>query len=103
MWWVLIWVLLLVAAGAYLGARAWGLWGQTKELGSELAVAQTRLDEVQGQLDALGERVGSAQELAVFADPATSRHQRDLARAASRRERQRRRATSRPGWAKHVD
>ena len=46
-WWVTTWVLLLVAAGGYLAVRAWGLWGQTKELGSELAAAQRRLDEVQ--------------------------------------------------------
>lgn len=96
MWWVLIWVLLLMAAGAYLAARAWGLWGQLKELGSELAVAQSRLDEVQGQLDALGEGIDSAQELAVFADPATARHQRDLASAAGRLARRQRRTARRP-------
>jgi len=102
-WWLTTWVLLLVAAGGYLAARAWGLWGQTKELGSELAAAQGRLDAVQGQLDLLGERIGSAEQLAVFADPATARKQRDRDRAAGRRARRQRRASSRPGWAKHVD
>ena len=102
-WWLMTWVLLLVAAGGYLATRAWGLWGQTKELGSELAAAQGRLDEVQGQLDLLGERIGSAEQLAVFADPATARKQRDRASAASRHARRQRRASSRPGWARHVD
>lgn len=100
-WWVMIWVLLFVMSGVYLGIRVWGLWGQTKELGSELATTQRRLEEVQGQLSLLGERIGSPQELAVFADPATSRRERDAAKAAGRQERGLRRARSRPGWAKH--
>ena len=103
MWWVMIWVLLLVGSGVYLGMRAWGLWGQTKELGSELAIAQRRFDEVQGQLDLLGERIGSPDDLAVFADPATARRERDRARTDGRRARQQRRANSRPAWARHVD
>jgi septal ring factor EnvC (AmiA/AmiB activator) len=102
-WWVMIWVLLLVGAGVYLGVRSWGLWGQTKELGSELATAQRRLDEVQGQLELLGEQIGSAEELAVFASPAAARRERDRARSEGREARQQRRAASRPAWAKHVD
>ena len=102
-WWVMIWVLLLVAAGFYLGAKAWGLWGQTKKLGVELATAERRLDEVQGQLELLGERIGSPEDLAVFATPAEARRERDRARADGRRARQQRRALSRPAWAKHVD
>jgi hypothetical protein len=102
-WWVMVWVVLLVASGVYIGVRAWGLWGHTRELGSELAVAQRRLDEVQGQLELLGERIGSPDELAVFADPATARRERDRAKAEGRRARRQRRAASRPAWAKHVD
>lgn len=102
-WWVMIWVVLLLASAVYVGVRVWGLWGQTRELGSELAVAQERLDEVQGQLDLLGERIGSADELAVFADPAAARRERDRAKAEGRLARQQRRAVSRPAWAKHVD
>jgi hypothetical protein len=101
-WWVMTWALLFVVAVGYLAARAWGLWGQVKELGSELATAQRRLDEVQGQLELLEERIGSPEQLAVFADPATARRQRDRARAAGRHARQQRRAALRPGWAKHV-
>ena len=93
-WWVMIWVSMLVAAGVYLGARAWGVWGQTKELGSELATAERRLYEVQGQLELLGERIGSPEQLAVFADPVMARKQRDRARAAGRHARQQRRSAS---------
>ena len=102
-WWVVIWVCLLLVAGLYLGTRVWALRGQTKELGSELAAAQRRLDAVQGQVELLGGRIGSPEQLAVFADPATARKQRDRARAAGRHARQQRRAVSRPAWAKHVD
>jgi hypothetical protein len=103
MWWLLIWACLLLLAGVYLGARAWGLWGQTKELGSELMIAQQRLDDVQGQLDVLGERVSQPEELAVFADPAVARRQRERAKMAARRARTQRRGVSHPAWAKHVD
>jgi hypothetical protein len=104
MWsWVMIWVCLIVVACVYLGTRAWGLWGQTRELGSELAAAGRRLDEVEGQLELLGERIGSPEELAVFADPVTARTQRARARAAGRRARQRRRALSRQTRANTVD
>ena len=52
--WLLIWACLLVVAGVYLGSRARALWGQTKELGSELGLAQRRLDDVQDQMEMLG-------------------------------------------------
>jgi hypothetical protein len=103
MWWVMIWVLLLLVSGVYLGWRAWGLWGQAREFGSELAEAQRRLDEVQGQLDLLGERIGSPEELAIFAGPVTARIKRNRARSEARRARRLRRASARPAWAKHVD
>ena len=103
MWWLLIWASILVVAGVYLGVRAWGLWGQTKELGSELAIAQRRLDQVQGQLERLGEEIDSPEELAVFAVPAAARKERDRARAAGRHARRQRRAGSPPASVKHVD
>jgi hypothetical protein len=103
MWWVMIWVLLLAVSGAYLSWRAWGLWSKTKELGSELYAAQRRLDEVQGQLEVLSERIGSPEELAIFAGPVTARIKRNRAKSDSRRARQQRRAASLPAWAKHVD
>lgn len=103
MWWLLIWAILLAVAGVYLGTRAWGLWGQTKELGSELAIASRRLDAVQSQVELLGEEISPPEELAVFVVPAAARKQRDQARVAGRRARRQRRTISHPGWAKHVD
>jgi hypothetical protein len=102
-WWLLIWVCLLLAAGLYLGTRAWALWGQIRELGSELAEAQLRLDDVQGELELLGSRIGPPTELAVFVGPVQARRQRDLVRAAARQARRRHRQASLPAWAKHVD
>jgi hypothetical protein len=93
--WLLIWACLLLVAGVYLGARVWGLWGQTKELGSELASAERRIGEVQGQLVRLGERLGSKEQLAVFDDPSIARKRLDRARAAGRRARRQRRAVLR--------
>lgn len=88
--WPLIWACLLVLSGIYLATRVWGLWGQAKDLGSELVIAQQRLDDVQGELELLGEKVTSAEQLAVFADPNIARKQRERARAAGRRARRRR-------------
>jgi len=102
MWW-LIWAVLFVAAGVYIVARLWGLWGQTKELGSELALAQERLENVQGQMDLLGERVDSPEDLAVFASRDAARAQRDRVKAAGRQARRRRLDTPRPARVKHVD
>ena len=103
MWWLLFWACLLMVSGVYVGARAWGLWGQTKELGSELAVAEGRLDAVQGQLDVLGERIGGVEQIAVFTDVAAARKERDRARAAGRKTRQQRLTVSHPTRVKHVD
>ena len=103
MWWLLFWACLLLVSGVYVGARGWGLWGQTKELGSELAVAERRLDAIQGQLEVLGQRIGSPEQLAVFTDVASARKERDRARAAGRNARQRRLAVSHPMRVKHVD
>ncbi len=102
-WWVLIWVSLFLVGGIYLASCAWALWGQVKELGSELAAAERRLEAVQGQLEQLGEQVSSPQQLAVFADPATARKERERLRETGRRARRQRRAGSHPAWAKHVD
>jgi hypothetical protein len=102
MWWV-IWILLILASGVYLGMRAWGLWGHVKALGSELAATQRRLDAVQGQMELLGQAIASPSDLAIFAGPVTARIRRNRAKADSRRARRLRRAVSRPAWAKHVD
>jgi len=102
-WWVLIWALLLVCAAAYIGSRLWDLWGRSKDFGREVMIAQERLDQVQGQLDLLGEKISSPDQLAVFGDPAALRKEREHALARQRRERAHRRAGRRPTWARHVD
>jgi len=102
-WWVLIWALLLVCAAAYIGSRLWDLWGRSKDFGREVMIAQERLDLVQGQLDLLGEKISSPDQLAVFGDPAALRKEREHALARQRRERAHRRAGRRPTWARHVD
>ena len=101
--WVLIWVSLLVMSGVYLSWRTWGLWGHVKKLGLELVDAQRRLDEVQGQVELLGERIDSPEQLAIFAGPVTARIRRNRAKADGRRTRRLRRAVSLPAWAKRVD
>ena len=102
-WWVLIWALLLVCAAVYLGSRLWELWGQSKDFGREVVIAQERLEQVQGQLDQLGEQITAPEQLAVFGDPAALRRQRQHDLARQRHERARRRAGRRPTWARHVD
>ena len=102
-WWVLIWALLLVCAAAYIGSRLWDLWGRSKDFGREVMIAQERLDLVHGQLDLLGEKISSPDQLAVFGDPAALRKEREHALARQRRERAHRRAGRRPTWARHVD
>jgi hypothetical protein len=102
-WWVLIWAVLVLCAMVYLGARLWTLWGQTKELGGELALAQQRMDAVQGQLDQLGERITAPEQLAVFATPRDSRRERELTRERLLQERRARRRRAHASRVWHVD
>jgi hypothetical protein len=101
-WWVLIWVLLVVIAGAYLATRAWGLWGQVKELGTEVGRASETLDALQAQADRLGERP-PAPEHSVFGDVRRLRRERTATRASLKQERRVRQANRRPAWARHLD
>ena len=68
-----------------------------------IAIAQERLDKVQGQLDLLGDRITEPGQLAVFAEPAAVRKEREVTRASLRHDRARRRQRTRPAWARHVD
>ena len=102
-WWVLIWALLLACAAVYIGSRLWELWGQSKDFGREVAIAQQRLDQVQGQLELLGEKIGSPDQLAVFGDPGALRKEHERTRAAMHRQRRHHRRVARPSWARHVD
>jgi hypothetical protein len=102
-WWVLIWSVLVLCALVYLGARLWTLWGQSKELGTELMTAQERLEAVQGQLDRLGERITAPEQLAVFARPEDSRRERERTREQLVRERRARRQRAHAARVRHVD
>ena len=95
-WWVLIWTLLVAIAAAFLAARMWGLWGQVKELTSELERASQTLSALEAEVDRLGERA-PAPPIAVFQDPRDQRRPRGVARGALRE--QSRRNASRAGPA----
>ena len=101
-WWVLIWVLLVVIAVAYLASRAWGLWGQVKELGAEVSRASATVAALQEQTERLGEPA-PAPEPAVFGDPRALRRERDTTRASLKQQRRARQAARRPAWARHLD
>jgi hypothetical protein len=101
-WWVLIWVLLVVIAAAYLASRAWGLWGQLKELTAEVSRTSETVAALQAQTDRLGERPPAAPS-DVFGDPRQLRREREATRASLKRERRARQAARRPSWARHLD
>jgi hypothetical protein len=101
-WWVLIWALLLLIATAYLARRAWAVWGQAKELGTEVERASATVAALQAQADRLRERP-PAPELAVFGDPRRLRRERLAIRGALRERRRARRAARLPLWARHLD
>ena len=101
-WWVLIWAILLLVAGAYLGSRLWALWGQFKELTAETSRASETLAALEAEVERIGEPAAPV-DLAVFGDPRGLRHQRETTRAALREQRRTRRAARRPSWARNVD
>ncbi|HEX5426988.1 MAG TPA: hypothetical protein VFX00_01580 [Pedococcus sp.] len=101
-WWVLIWVLLVVIAAAYLGSRAWGVWGQAKELGAEVQRASETLSALETQAERLRERPPEP-ALAVFGDPRALRRERLATIGALREQRHKRRVKRRPRWARHLD
>ena len=101
-WWVLIWVLLVVIAAAYLATRAWGVWGQVKELTAEVSRSSETVAALQAQGDRLGER-SPAPQPDVFADPRQLRRERDATRASLKQQRRARQAARRPSWARHLD
>jgi hypothetical protein len=100
--WVLIWVLLVVIATAYLASRAWAVWGQLKELTAEVGRASETVAALQAQTERLRERP-PAPELAVFGDPRLLRRERLATLGALREQRRARRAARLPAWARHLD
>ena len=101
-WWVLIWVLLVVIAVAYLASRAWGLWGQVKELTAEVSRSSQVVAALQAETDGLGDRPPPPQA-DIFGDPRQLRRERDATRASLKHQRRARLAARRPSWARHLD
>ena len=101
-WWVLIWVLLLVIAAAYLATRAWGFWGQVKELMAEVNRASATVAALQVETDRLGQRP-PAPHPDVFGDRRRLRREREATRASLKSQRRARQAARRPSWARHLD
>ncbi len=101
-WWVLIWVLLALVALAYLATRAWGVWGQVKELNAEIVRASDTVAALQEQADRLGDPPPPVQP-AIFDDPRQLRREREATRASLKQQRRARQASRRPAWARHLD
>ena len=101
-WWVLIWVLLVVIAAAYLATRAWGVWGQFKELTAEVRRSSETVAALQAETSRLGESPRAPQP-DVFEDPRKLRRERDATRASLKQQRRARQAARRPSWARHLD
>ena len=101
-WWILIWALLVLIALAYLATRAWGVWGQLKELTAEVSRSSRTVAALQAETDRLGERPAPPQP-DIFGDPRLLRRERDATRASLRQQRRARLAARRPSWARHLD
>jgi hypothetical protein len=75
--WVLLWIVLVLAAGVVLGLLGRSLWRKTKTLTAELSAASDRLAAVSATLAELAEpspadRLDLARD--VTRDPATNEH-----------------------------
>ena len=101
-WWVLIWVLLVVLAAAYLGARAWGVWGRLKELTREVSrvVRDRRRARDPGRPPQRAPPRPRPTSSATPAGCAGSGRRPAPPCAAQRRARL---SARRPGWANHLD
>jgi cell division protein FtsL len=99
-WWVLIWALLVLLAVGYLASRAWGVWGQVKELNAEVRRASATVAALETQVERLQQ---PAPVPDILGDPRQLRRERDLTRAALRQQRRARQSARRPTWARHLD
>jgi hypothetical protein len=89
--WVLVWLVLLVGAGAVFFLLGRSLWRQATALFAELEVANERVGAVMEQVDALGGAAERHRELAVFEDPVALRRRREAEARRRAREREKRR------------
>ena len=96
--WLLLWMVLLLGSAAFLGWRAWLVWGRTRSLGREVRRAS---DLVAG----LGARADEPREVdppsvAVTQPPHRLRAQYRSVRASTKAARHSRRTDRLPPWAR---
>jgi hypothetical protein len=96
--WVLLWVVLLAGSVAFLGWRAWLVWGSTKALGREVERASALVAELESRADELREAETAA--TAVTQPIHRMRAEYRQQRASSKAARQVRRADRLPPWAR---
>ncbi len=88
-WWVLLWVVLVVAGAVVLGMLLMSLWRRSVALFAELGTAAERMGRLGSQLEHL-DRARASLQPAVFTDPAQLRRERERVRRERRREQRRR-------------
>lgn len=96
--WVLLWAVLVVGSAAFLGWRAWLVWGRTKALGSEVQRASALVAELDTRADELRDLDPGAS--AVTQPPHLLRAQYREHRALTKAARRARRADRLPPWAR---
>ena len=96
--WVLLWVVLLLASAAFLGWRAWLVWGRTKALGREVQRASALVAELESRADELREL--DPDLIAVIQPTHRMRAQYREQRATAKAARRLRRADRLPPWAR---
>ena len=105
--WVLVWVVLVLGAAAYLWVAVRAVLRSGRRLAAELAEAEQQLAGVQSRLDDLDGALDSASDevpiLAVFADRQALRAERDELRRTLGDQRRARRELTRPRWSRRVD
>ena len=101
--WILIWVLLVLAASGFLLLRVRVLWRQAKALGRELSEAEAGLTAVTSAMQADGEpsdHGAGTEPPAIFQSPLAAREAQISIRETNRAMRAERRERARPAWAR---
>lgn len=87
MLWAAVWILLVLSSLAVFALLARSLWRKALALAEEMSAAGERVTALSDRLEEV--RAAARQELAVFQDPQRLRRERDRARRAHIRARQR--------------
>ena len=96
--WVLLWTVLVVVGGAWIGLSARRTWRSARALTEEVSRAGGLLAELEARADELRDVLPGPS--AVTQDPQTVRAEYQAVRAATAAERRARRAVRRPPWAR---